>query len=89
MTAGITAEAPGPGGAGPIVWPVVMDLANESGREFACPRCDRTFTARFYGPCQSCRDELIATMGLESAEVARPRYEPAMNVVPNQVATKE
>jgi hypothetical protein len=66
-----------------------MDLANESGSKFTCPRCDRTFTARFYGPCRSCRDELIATLRLEATEVERPLYEPAMNVVPNQVSTKE
>jgi hypothetical protein len=54
-----------------------------------CPRCGAPFTARFYGPCPSCRDQLARTMRRQPEAVERPVFEPAMNVVPNQVATRE
>jgi hypothetical protein len=58
---------------------------------FPCPRCGREVTDRFYGPCDPCRGELRRTMRSEpAAPAAAPaRFEPKMNVVPNQVATKE
>ena len=58
---------------------------------FGCPRCGNEVTERFYGPCEDCRAQLTETMGAKpSAEASEPsRYEPKMNVVPNQVATKE
>ncbi|HUS62760.1 MAG TPA: hypothetical protein VMY34_11220, partial [Acidimicrobiales bacterium] len=57
--------------------------------DFACPRCSTQVHERFYGPCASCRDELRATMGGEGRDVEVVAYEPKMNVVPNQVATKD
>ncbi|MCU1344079.1 MAG: hypothetical protein JWL70_345 [Acidimicrobiia bacterium] len=57
--------------------------------EFTCPRCAGNVSARFYGPCDACRTDLRATLGTEAREVEVQAYEPKMNVVPNQVATKE
>jgi hypothetical protein len=56
---------------------------------FECPRCGRTVSERFFGPCSGCRDELRATLGGEAREVESGRFEPSMNVVPNHVATKD
>lgn len=56
---------------------------------FDCPRCRRPATERFFGPCESCRHELRATIGNEARAVEAEAYEPKMNVVPNQVATKD
>jgi len=62
-------------------------------QSITCPRCGQSVTVRFYGPCDSCREELRSTMHLSvelSDESSEPtRYEPKMNVVPNQVAIKE
>lgn len=57
--------------------------------EFECPRCHAAARARFYGPCESCRDELRATLGGEARDIEVAAYEPKMNVVPNQIATKD
>ena len=57
--------------------------------EFTCPRCRSDVSERLYGPCTSCREVLRATMGGERSEVVVEAYEPKMNVVPNQVATKD
>ena len=57
--------------------------------EIACPRCGRTATVRFYGPCDDCRTDLRATMAGAAREVEAAAYEPKMNVTPNQVATKD
>lgn len=56
---------------------------------FRCPRCDREVTARFWGPCGSCRGELRATVHGTAHEVESVAYEPKMNVTPNAVATKD
>lgn len=56
---------------------------------FDCPRCNKPAAERFYGPCENCREALAATMKIESQAVGDVAYEPKMNVVPNQVATKE
>lgn len=56
---------------------------------FDCPRCARPADARFYGPCDACREQLRATMRSEQREVEVAAFEPKMHVVPNQVATKE
>jgi len=56
--------------------------------DLKCPRCQNDVQERFYGPCSSCRDDL-ATLGGEQREVAEVTYEPKMNVIPNQIATKE
>ena len=51
-----------------------------------CPRCHGP-GGRWYGPCETCRAELRARLRGEAA-VLETAYEPKMNVVPNQVATK-
>ena len=57
--------------------------------DFTCPRCGLGAAERFYGPCTACRAQLRATLGGEGREVEAAAYEPKMNVVPNQVATKD
>ena len=56
---------------------------------FTCPRCSSAATARFYGPCSSCRDQLRAFLGGDARDVEVADYEPKMNVTPNAVATKD
>lgn len=56
---------------------------------FACPRCGGEVTERFWGPCQACRAELVGTVRGEAVESEAARFEPAMHVVPNHVATKD
>jgi hypothetical protein len=55
--------------------------------EFTCPRCTIEVHEPFYGPCEACRAQLVATMGGDAREVEVAAYEPKMNVVPNAVAT--
>ncbi|HAX06365.1 MAG TPA: hypothetical protein DCX77_11865 [Acidimicrobiaceae bacterium] len=57
--------------------------------EFECPRCSEAACQPFYGPCESCRDDLRQMFVAESKDVENKRYEPKMNVTPNAVATKE
>jgi len=57
--------------------------------DFECPRCGQAAAARFFGPCDDCRQTLRATMGGAAREVETVAYEPKMNVTPNQVATKD
>ena len=54
--------------------------------EFTCPRCATEVSDAFYGPCETCRAELVA-MGGEARDIEVAAYEPKMNVVPNAVAT--
>lgn len=56
---------------------------------FSCPRCSEESRERFYGPCSSCRAQLRAEQVNEKKEIDDVQYEPKMNVVPNQIATKE
>ena len=56
---------------------------------FACPRCGVTVTERFWGPCAACRSALVAAHRGQATEVETTRFEPAMHVTPNHVATKE
>lgn len=56
---------------------------------FDCPRCSRAVAERSYGPCAPCREELRANLGGSSREIEVAAYEPKMNVVPNQVATRD
>ena len=72
--------------------------SSEPGRAFtdsplACPRCAAVVEQRFYGPCESCRRQLAASQAGQAGGGGpgpeAERYEPKMNVVPNQVATKE
>jgi hypothetical protein len=66
-----------------------MQLAAAGDLDFDCPRCQRAASEPFYGPCNECRAELRDKfIGVERiVEVAA--YEPKMNVVPNQIASKE
>ena len=57
--------------------------------DFDCPRCGRATQSRYWGPCADCREELAATFQREARPVEAAAFEPAMHVVPNQVATKE
>jgi len=57
--------------------------------DFTCPRCSAPASARYYGPCESCRDALVASLGVESRDVEVEAYVPKMNVTPNAVATKD
>ncbi len=55
---------------------------------FECPRCHSAVSARFYGPCETCRSEL-RTAGGDARDVEVTAYEPKMNVTPNAVALKD
>ena len=57
--------------------------------DFICPRCQGQVEARFYGPCDTCRNQLRADFQSEERDVEAPDYEPKMNVTPNAVATKD
>jgi hypothetical protein len=57
--------------------------------DFVCPRCSTSTSDEFYGPCASCRDELRVTMARDKSDIEVAAYEPKMNVVPNQIATKD
>lgn len=54
-----------------------------------CPRCGQEVEARFYGPCDTCRDTLRAELVKERRLVAVAEYEPKVNVTPNAVAQKD
>ncbi len=69
--------------------PVSGAEAPEGPLRFDCPRCGRATEATYWGPCGTCRDELAAGSEREGREAAVEAYAPKMNVVPNQVATKE
>jgi len=56
---------------------------------FTCPRCGAAVDERFYGPCAPCRGVLRAEQSRVPQDVEVAAYEPKMNVVPNQVATKD
>lgn len=57
--------------------------------DFDCPRCQRTVTAAFYGPCEGCLAELRLRYQAERTEIEVAEYEPKMNVTPNAVALKD
>jgi len=57
--------------------------------DFDCPRCKGPASESFYGPCSPCRRELRSKQGGEKRDVRAAEYEPKMNVVPNQIASKE
>lgn len=56
---------------------------------FACPRCGATTGQEFYGPCETCCDQLRTSMAGEAGDLEAAEYEPKMNVTPNAVASKE
>ena len=66
-----------------------MEPADEATASFLCPRCRTEARERFYGPCASCRSELLTAQVGAARPVEAGRFEPTMHVVPNQVATKE
>ena len=58
--------------------------------EFECPRCHTAVTARLYGPCRECAEQLRAVIvGQRDHDAATPEFEPKMNVTPNSVALKD
>ena len=57
--------------------------------EFTCPRCAESVEEDFYGPCSSCRGDLVASFRSEGRVVNVAEYEPKMNVTPNAVALKD
>lgn len=67
--------------------------ATQETSTFACPRCSAEVTERFWGPCTACRSELnrLATATGEAADTGfeASKFEPAMHVTPNHVATKD
>jgi len=65
------------------------DLFDTAPLDFDCPRCKLSTSARFYGPCEDCRDAMRASLGSEARQIEAETYEPKMNVTPNAVATKE
>jgi len=65
---------------------------------FTCPRCNTEVTERFWGPCAACRQQLKATLGADKSATGgentgdtfeAAKFEPAMHVTPNHVATKD
>ena len=57
--------------------------------DIECPRCRKSATVRFYGPCPACVDELRAAFAREAKVIEVEAYEPKMNVTPNAVALKD
>ena len=57
--------------------------------EFTCPRCSTSVDEEYYGPCGSCRTDLVDTFRSEGRVVEVAEYEPKMNVTPNAVALKD
>ena len=57
--------------------------------DVTCPRCGAAARVRFYGPCDDCRAVLRASVTGTTRAVEAAAYEPKMNVVPNQVASKD
>ena len=57
--------------------------------DFDCPRCSAPAAAATYGPCGVCRDDLRRKFAGPGQDMDVGRYEPKMNVVPNQVAFKD
>jgi hypothetical protein len=57
--------------------------------DFVCPRCSSVVAERFYGPCSSCREQLGVAISGEAKVLETGRFVPKMNVVPNQIASKD
>lgn len=57
--------------------------------DITCPRCGRSVSVAFYGPCDECCGQLRAAYAGEARAIEPTRFEPKMHVVPNQVATKD
>jgi hypothetical protein len=56
---------------------------------FSCPRCQQAATDAYYGPCGTCRAELVRTLGGQARAVEASEYVPKVNVTPNAVAQKD
>ncbi len=56
---------------------------------FTCPRCSNEVSARYYGPCLDCRQQLHDSQHRDGGDVEVPEYVPKMNVTPNAVALKD
>ena len=54
-----------------------------------CPRCGAAAEVRYYGPCDTCRDVLRASLRGEARAIEAGAFEPAMHVTPNAVALKD
>lgn len=54
-----------------------------------CPRCGRSVSQQFYGPCERCLAELRTAYQAEATAAEVVDYEPKMNVTPNAVALKD
>jgi len=61
----------------------------DASTDHACPRCHGPLVDRYYGPCPECRAQLRARFAPVARDVDAGRFEPAMHVTPNAVATKE
>ena len=57
--------------------------------QIICPRCATECEVDYYGPCESCRGQLKASLGNDPVDVKAAEYEPKMNVTPNAVALKD
>ena len=57
--------------------------------QITCPRCATECEVEYYGPCESCREQLKATLRRDAQDVTAVEYEPKMNVTPNAVALKD
>ena len=64
-------------------------MADDELLDIVCPRCGASARARFYGPCDTCRDGLRAAFAGVARDVEAAAYEPKMNVTPNAVALKD
>jgi len=76
------------GQTGPVDTDTV-DSPTDGELAFSCPRCASEVTAAYYGPCDTCRATLRATVDATARDIEAAEYEPRMNVTPNAVATKE
>lgn len=66
-----------------------MEPPDDTPLSFTCPRCGTSASALFYGPCPGCRADLVASQAGQARNLEAVRFEPALHVIPNQVATKE
>ncbi len=57
--------------------------------QITCPRCATECEVDYYGPCESCRQQLKATLGGDAQDVTAVEYEPKVNVTPNAVALRD
>jgi hypothetical protein len=57
--------------------------------DVTCPRCGKSATVRFYGPCDDCRMALREQYLSLGRVIELAEYVPKMNVTPNAVALKD